>query len=241
MPVLSEKLLVPVDVVVDSREAAANEDLVTALRRKGVRVAIAELSAGDYYLLANNPSQALLIERKTVIDFANSIRDGRIWDQVRKLKEAAETDGIRCAIVLEGWLGLIEKRTRWNITSVLRIIDEIVLDWGVPIIPTHSKEATALWIAAKARSLGRTEEKRVVRLRVDKKPPTLHDRILYVAEGLVGPTLARKLLAHFKTLRSIANASVAELMKVEGIGEKRAREIYAIFNTPWVDAEGQKY
>ncbi len=233
MPVLSERLLAPVDVVVDSREASKNSDIVEGLRRKGLRIAIAALSAGDYYLLASDPSKAVLVERKTVIDFANSIRDGRVWDQVRRLKEAAEEDGVKPLILLEGWLGLIEKRTKWNVAAVLRVIDEIVLDWGIPIVPSHSKEATIAWLAAKARSLGSTESKRVIRLRVEKKPLTLRERILYVAESIVGPTLARRLLNHFGTLRAVANASVAELMKVEGIGEKRAREIYQIFNTPW--------
>ena len=233
MPIVSEKLLTPVDIIVDSREASKNRDIVAKLRSKGVRVAVMELEAGDYYLLAREPSKALLVERKTVLDFANSIRDNRIWDQAKRLAEAARMDGVRPIIILEGWLGLIEKRTRWNIASILRVIDELVLDWGIPIIPTHNRDSTIAWLAAKAKSLGRVEEKRVARLRVEKKPLSLNERILYVAEGLVGPVLARRLLRHFGTLRRIANASISELMRVEGIGETRAKEIYAIFNTPW--------
>ena len=241
MPIISEKLLTPVDIIIDSREAAKNKDIVEKLRAKGVRVAVMELEAGDYYLLAREPSKALLVERKTVLDFANSVRDNRVWDQAKRLSEAARRDGVRPVIILEGWLGLIEKRTRWNIASILRVLDELVLDWGIPVIPTHNKESTAAWLAAKAKALGRTEEKRVARLRVEKKPLSLNDRILYVAEGLVGPVLARRLLKHFGTLRNIANASIAELMKVEGIGEVRAKEIYAIFNTPWKpNEEGKK-
>ncbi|ABM80315.1 ERCC4 domain-containing protein [Hyperthermus butylicus] len=239
MPILSGKLLVPVDVIVDSREASKNQDIVEGLRSRGLRVAVQELEAGDYYLLATDPSKALLVERKTVIDFANSIRDNRVWDQAKRLREAAAREGIKPVIVLEGWLGLVEKRTRWNIAAVLRVIDELVLDWGIPVIPTHNKQATIAWLAAKARSLGRTEEKRVVRLRVEKKPMSLAERILYVAEGLVGPTLARRLLERFGTLRRIANASVQELMSVRGIGEKRAREIYLIFNTEWNSVSGE--
>ncbi len=233
MPLLAEKLLIPVDIVVDSREASKNKDVIGELRKRGLRVAVVELEAGDYYLLADKPSRALLVERKTVIDFANSIRDNRVWDQAKRLKDAADKEGIRPVIILEGWLGAIEKRTRWNIAAVLRVIDELVLDWDIPVIPTHSKEATIAWLVAKAKSLGETSNKRMLRLRVEKKPMDLADRILYVAEGIVGPKLARRLLERFGTLRNIANASIAELMQVEGIGEKRAREIYAIFNTKW--------
>lgn len=233
MGILSEQLLHPVDVVVDSREASKNKDIVDELRRKGLRVAIQVLEAGDYYLLARDHRRALLVERKTVTDFANSIRDNRIWEQAKLLREAAQREGVKPLIILEGWLGVIEKRTRWNIAALLRILDELVLDWGIPVIPTHNKRATVAWLAAKAKSLGKTEEKRVIRLRVEKKPLTLNERILYVAEGLVGPTLARRLLEKFGTLRRIANASIQELMTVDGIGEKRAKEIYAIFNTAW--------
>jgi len=66
---------------------------------------------------------------------------------------------------------------------------------------------------------------------------TIKDRILYVAESIVGPKLARKLLKEFKTLKNIANASIRELMTVEGIGEKRAKEIYLIFNTVWSEED----
>ena len=234
MGILSSTLLTPVDVVVDSREASKNKDIVEALRSKGLAVAVAELAAGDYYLMAPEPSKALLVERKTVIDFANSIRDNRIWDQAKRLKEAASLDGVKPVILLEGWLGLVEKRTRWRISAVLRVLDELVLDWGIPVIPAHNKKATIEWLAAKAKSLGETREKRLLRLRVEKKPMSINERILYVAEGVVGPVLARRLLAYFGTLKRIANATVKELMQVEGIGEKRAREIYAVFNTKWI-------
>ncbi len=233
MGILSSRLLAPVDIVVDSREAAKNEDIVAMLREKGLRVAVLELQAGDYYLLASDPSKALLVERKTVLDLANSIRDNRLWDQARRLVEAAKADGVRPVIILEGWLGLIEKRTKWNIAAVLRALDELVLDWGIAVIPTHNKQATASWLAAKARSLGKTEEKRILRLRVEKKPPSMAERILYVVEGLAGPTLARRLLERFGSIRRLANASLQELMGVRGIGEKRAKEIYMLLNADW--------
>ncbi len=240
MGVLSERLLHPADVVVDSREASKSGDLVERLKARGVRLAIAKLEAGDYYLLSSGGKPPVLVERKTVLDLANSIRDGRVWDQARRLAEAARGDGARPVVVLEGWLGLIEKKTGWSLTAVLRVLDELALEWGVPVVPTPNKQATAAWIAAKARSLGATESKRVVRLRVEKKPMDLMDRILYVAEGLAGPVIARRLLARFGTLRALANASLAELMSVEGVGEKRAREIYAILNTPWRPGAGER-
>ncbi len=233
MPITNAKLLAPVDVLVDSREASKNKDLVEKIKLKGVKVAIVALDVGDYFLLAPEGRKPIIIERKTVIDLANSIRDNRIWDQAKLLREAAIKENAQPLIIVEGSFYSLTKFTKWNLTSVLRVMDELVLKMNIPILPTPNKEATAEWLTAKAKSLGDTSKKTIIRMRVEKKPMSLNDRILYVAEGIVGPTLARRLLNYFKTLRNLANASVSELTKIEGIGEKRAREIYAIFNTPW--------
>ena len=233
MPIISEAPLTPVDIIIDSREAAKNKDIVEVLKRKGVKVSISALTVGDYYLLAPEGRKPILVERKTVMDFLNSIRDKRVWEQAKILKEAEEVEEVIPVIILEGSLSAIERFTKWRITAVLRILDELVLSWNIRIIPTPNKKSTIEWLVAKIKALGSPERKRPPKLRVKKKPMSINEQILYVAEGLVGPVLARKLLLHFKTLRRIANASVGELMRVEGIGEKRAKEIYAIFNTTW--------
>jgi len=233
MPIIAEVPLTPVDIVLDSREASKNKDIVETLRRRGVKVAISALTVGDYYLLAPEGKKPILVERKTVMDFLNSIRDKRVWEQAKVLKEAEEVEEVVPVIILEGSLSAIERFTKWRITAVLRVLDELVLNWGIRVIPTPNKKSTVEWLIAKIKALGSPEKKRPPKLRVKKKPMGINEQILYVAEGLVGPILARKLLLHFKTLRNIANASVGELMRVEGIGEKRAKEIYAIFNTIW--------
>lgn len=230
---MSQALLAPVDVIIDSREDAANPEFKVKLAVEGVKTAVRELPAGDFLILAPTGGKSVLVERKTVDDLANSIRDGRIWEQVALLRESASRDGHIPVLLVEGCLEKLEKHRGWRIQSVIRVLDTIAIDQGVPVLNSPSKEATIKWIAAKAKSLGRTEEKRFVRMRVEKKPMSLNERILYVVEGVAGPVLARRLLTKFKTIRNIANASIYELMTVEGIGEVRAQEIHAVFNTPW--------
>ncbi|MCC6053568.1 MAG: hypothetical protein LM569_05160 [Desulfurococcaceae archaeon] len=232
------KPLVPVDVIIDSREDSKHPEFKTMLTRAGIRVAVKELPVGDFLIIAPQGRRSILVERKTVDDLANSIRDNRIWDQSRLLLEAAERDGHIPLVVVEGDLSVLEKRREWRIQSILRILDTLILDMNMPVLFTPHKEATVKWIATKAKSLSKQGEKRVIRMRVEKKPVSLNERILYVAEGVAGPVLARKLLAKFKTLRALANASIYELMSVEGIGETRAHEIHSIFNTPWVEEHG---
>jgi len=234
--------LTPVDIIIDSREDSKNPEFRIEFSKHGLKTSIQALEAGDFLLLTNPESgkKPILVERKTVHDLANSIRDNRVWEQAKLLAEASRRDGYQPIIVVEGWLGRLEKERGWRIQSVLRVLDTLMLEYNIPVLNTPGKKSTIMWLVSKARSLGKTEEKNVFRLRVEKKPPAINERILYVAEGLVGPVLARKLLEKFKTLRNIANASVVELMSVEGIGEKRAREIYLIFNTIWSSDDRNK-
>lgn len=227
------KLLVPVDIVMDSREFSKNPDVKDMLERNGVKTAVSKLEVGDYLLLASEENRPILIERKSIMDFAQSIRDGRLWEQAKLLLDHCVDNNYQPLILIEGSLSLLRKHSGWSIQSVLRAIDTVILDFKIPVLNTPDKESTISWLVVKAKSLGETSKKRIYRLRVEKKPLSIEDKILYVAESFSGPILARRLLEKFRTLRNIANASIIELMSVEGIGEARAREIYMIFNTEW--------
>ena len=46
----------------------------------------------------------------------------------------------------------------------------------------------------------------------------------------IGEKRRKKLMAHFGSVRSISAASVADLMRVDGICEKNAKKIYTFFH-----------
>ncbi len=181
-------------IVVDSNEAAENESMVESLR-KVVEVAVKPLPAGDY-LIVGRESNAL-VERKTIMDFLNSLK-GRLWDQLSLIKEF---EGEK-VIILEGYLGLYRKR-KWNEASILALMDRIVNEWKVPIIPTPDKRATLTYLVWKNKSLGEVEEFREYPLRVRRRDMTVEEQAVYVLEGLVGHETAKALLSHFKTPRNV--------------------------------------
>jgi len=230
-------MLIPVDITIDSREASIKLrnglTIRKYLERMGLNVAVDALPIGDYYLHAGGKDESVVIERKTIVDLANSIKDGRLWNQITALSDVKREEGINVILLVEGWLKLLEKFTRWKPQAILRLIEVIQTKYGIPIVYSPSWEWSALYIKTKAESLGKTEEKRVYPLRHGKRPSELQKRILFVAEGLVGPKLARRLLEEFGTLKRVANASRVELMRVEGIGKERADLIWRIFNTEW--------
>lgn len=66
--------------------------------------------------------------------------------------------------------------------------------------------------------------------RPGRKPKRFHARQLYLLQGLprIGVNLAARLLEHFGIVREVMLAPLEELMKVRGLGRKRAESIQEI-------------
>jgi DNA excision repair protein ERCC-4 len=83
--------------------------------------------------------------------------------------------------------------------------------------------------------IGRQEETYidVVPLRGGYRPKRLKSKQLYLLQGLpqVGPMLAKRLMAHFKSVSKIMNASIDELTEVDGIGRVSATKIREVLDT----------
>ena len=111
------------------------------------------------------------------------------------------------------------------------MIANIIVSYGIPIIQTKTQLETAslLYIIAKReqdefhKDFMPHAEKRVTDTR------RLQEYIISSLPG-IGATLAKPLLSHFRTIKNIVNASIEELMKVEGIGKKKAEEIARILD-----------
>ena len=72
----------------------------------------------------------------------------------------------------------------------------------------------------------------VIPLRGGYRPKRLKSKQLYLLQGLpkVGPMLAKRLLLHFKSVSSIMNATLEELIEVDGIGRISAVKIREVLD-----------
>ena len=95
--------------------------------------------------------------------------------------------------------------------------------------PIQSQEIWAAGVTYFNSKLGRQEEANsdVVPLRGGYRPKRLKSKQLYILQGLpqIGPELARRLLRQFGTVSNVMNATIFELMAVEGIGRVSAERI----------------
>ncbi len=211
-------------VYVDSRELRSG--VPKLLKELGAEVEVRTLDVADYVV-----SEEVGIERKSANDFIQSIIDGRLFDQVERLKKAYE----KPVIIIEGELYGIRNV---HPNAIRGAIAAVTLDWGVPILFSSGKEETAQFIYLLAKR-EQEERKKEVRLRSEKKALTLAERQRLIVEGLpnVSATLAKRLLKHFGNVERVFTATEEELKEVEGIGPKKAREIRKVITAPYVEED----
>ncbi|ASA77867.1 DEAD/DEAH box helicase [Thermococcus sp. 5-4] len=211
-------------VYVDNRELRSG--VPKHLKELGAEIEVRTLDVADYVV-----SEEIGIERKSANDFIQSIIDGRLFDQVERLKRAYE----KPVIILEGELYGIRNV---HPNAIRGAIAAVTLDWGVPILFSSGTEETAQFIYLMAKR-EQEERKKEVRLRSEKKALTLAERQRLIVEGLpyVSSTLAKRLLRHFGNVERVFTATEEELQEVEGIGKKKAREIRKVITAPYVEDE----
>lgn len=209
-------------VIVDGRER--NSELREALMANGVEIDERTIHVGDYVI-----SDRVCVERKTVSDFESSLMNGRLLDQVKRLKENYQLP----IIIVEG--DQSEFRLGKNVITGAMVA--LYVDNGIEVMVSGSPKETSDMITtiAKHEQNGNLREPS---LKGGRRAYSTSNYQEYVIANLpgIGPKLARSLLRHFKSIKRIANADVKALMKVEKIGRKKAEAIHATLNKEYEQA-----
>jgi DNA excision repair protein ERCC-4 len=199
-------------IVVDERERKSG--IPDLLRAVGINLEIKTLPIGDYIVAPET-----IIERKSVSDLISSIFDGRLFDQCNRLKEHF-THPI---ILMEGNVEEIEQIVE-NPLVFYGALSAVAIDFKIPIIPTPSATHTAKMLVSMC---SRKDTLRGPFLKKIKKSDDVYRQQLSVLCSLpgIGEKLATRMLAKFGSPTKTLNASLADLAKIEGLGEARAKKI----------------
>lgn len=207
-------------VYVDERERGSG--VPEALSELGAAVIYTMAGVGDYIV-----SDRVAIERKTVYDLAESLFDGRLFDQVRRLSEHYDIP----VILVEGNPSKLDSYTSRG-QQVRMALASIAIDYGVRVLWSLNQRETARMIYSIACREQYGSQRSVV---VHRKPrlDKLWMQQLYVVQSLpgVGPRLAEKLLEKLGSIDAICRASVVELERV--LGYERAQRIYRVLHAPY--------
>ena len=204
-----------VKIVCDNRETSS--PVVRNLSLMGVKILLKQLSVADYVL-----SERVGLERKSAQDFNDSIKDGRLFNELINLKNNFE----RAILILEGDPFI---NSNINSNALYGAITSIILNLGITIFQTRDSNQTAMFIFQLAKK-EQTDSKGELKLRFDKKPIEISSLLEYIVAGIPGVNShrAKNLLKELKSLQEIFNADIGDLIKVENVGKKIAQEIYKI-------------
>ena len=217
-----------VDIIVDSHEKSdVREYFVSSFINDGIIPKVESLPAGDFLVYGKTEKEAILIERKEASDFVSSLKEGRIWEQMAKMKESGIEDR---RVIIEGdplksrslWYG--KKITPSNIYGAY----DGIFKWGVKIVWVSDKYQTSAYL----RNLINRQKKpkKVFALRSSpQRTLTLQEKKEYLLEGLpgIGGKTAKDILKKYKTVINFVN-NVDSVDTLPGIGDKTKKEIKEI-------------
>ncbi|QLH04287.1 heavy metal resistance protein CzcA [Nitrosopumilus oxyclinae] len=199
-------------IVVDERERKSG--IPDLLKSIGLNIEMKTLPIGDYIVAPET-----IVERKSIRDLMASVFDGRLFDQCSRLKEHFEHP----VVLMEGNVDEIEEITE-NPLIFYGALSTVVLDFNIPVIPTPSAAHTAKLLVSMC---SRKDTPKGPYLKKIKKSSDLEKQQLSVLCSLpgIGEKFAVRMLTKFGTPLKVFSATAAELAKVEGLGDARAKKI----------------
>jgi len=215
-------------IIVDTREVTKSK----VVRHFSGDFTPKYLEFGDYLIMGK--SQNWLFERKEIGDFLSACSDGRIWSQLRGLKN---TENVNVALIIEGsWRDVLimpgyrrrdPRRRKWPVKSVFGIIASILVDWNVPMIFTADAYSTAEFLKSVDSRLNKDGGEWIPRKITFHRPS--HSEYHWAANVLmsirgIGPKKAIRLLDRFKSIFAVITATESEL--IDTLGPKLGSQVY---------------
>ena len=127
-------------LIIDNREKL--KDLFS----KNINIEYKNLDIGDY-LIEKDQDNSIIVERKTIEDYAASIRDGRNREQKKRIKSIYPNN--RILYIVEGDLNKNNKSYKFNKVAPYTIISSIVntmLRDNIFVMHTSNKEETIFFL-----------------------------------------------------------------------------------------------
>lgn len=222
-PTGSIRLTPQFSVVVDDREES--DEILNALRHAAeINLRVARMPVGDYRL-----EDKVLIERKTIPDFAQSIVDGRLFRQARQLL----LQPIPTLIILEGRTSDL-KSVGLRREAMQGAMVSLTVRFRLPILRAVDPSETVSLLKYACHQLH--EEASWRPYSAGGRPKGKRRQQLRMLQGLpgIGPDRAVRLLDHFGSIEKIVAAAGDDLERVEGIGAKTSHAIRELLSEPQV-------
>ncbi|MHA2362969.1 MAG: ERCC4 domain-containing protein [Candidatus Hodarchaeales archaeon] len=215
-----------ITILIDNREARSQVPRLLK-KDKSTKIQLVNLAEGDYRV-----SEECVIERKTMHDLAESIVDGRLFEQISKKLSTYR----KPIILIEG----ADHEVKMNIkpNAIRGAIASIVLSYRIPILRTFSEEETAEMIRAIAKREQKDKKFKSKIQTISKQYPIKEiQRFILSAIPGVNRSKADQILEEFKTIKDLANSDFENLINLPGIGKILTERILRILQEPASEKE----
>ncbi|MEM4680344.1 MAG: helicase-related protein [Nanopusillaceae archaeon] len=197
-------------IVADYKEK--DSGVLQILSERDLLIKLENLEIGDY-IIGN-----YIIERKTILDFISSIADGRLNDQLSKLKDK------NSILILEGDEEDFYIAPEISSNYIKSLILKIILEYKIPILRTKNFIETSNYLYILAKNINKFPS--IPEFTKEYDENKIRENILKQIPG-IGDQLAKKLLERFKSIKNIILAKKVEIENI--IGESKAERLKKIF------------
>ena len=187
------------------------------------------LKTGDYLL--NNQ---ILIERKRLPDFIDSIKNGRLFQQSYRMVHSQ----YHPIMILEGNKKEV-RNSQMTREAIQGTFIHLTVFLGIPVIRSASIKETAQLISYTGLQLCEESAPQTIKPIFKNQRSGMNGlqksalSILANFPG-IGTVKGMSLLTSFQNLKNIFNAEPDELQSIRGIGPKLAGKIYKLINEPFI-------
>ena len=217
-----------VDLKIDFREQRSG--IIEELRKFNgqLTIEISTLQTGDYWI-----GDRIIVERKTLVDFLDSIKTGRIFHQAYRMTQSGK-NGL---IILEGNKSMIDS-SLISRRAVQGALIHLTVFLGIPVLRSLNIRETAnilIYILDQCQHQELPRSKAIIHgptgIRISKK----QRQKLFLLQNLpgIGTKKGLALLRSFSTIENIINATPKDVTKVHGIGIRLANRIFTVFHEPF--------
>ncbi|MDR0439198.1 MAG: DEAD/DEAH box helicase [Methanocalculaceae archaeon] len=202
------------EVVIDNREISST--VAEHLNNLGAKITQGKLPIGDYAI-----GDCVLVERRTIQDFVDTLVDCDLLNQIR---DFSESTSYPILIIEGGSITDLYELHNTHPNAIHNIIDLISVDFDVFLVFTEDAKETAYIIYAFACwEIEKTKNKRDERnFHCDESIHKYREELEYIITTIpeVEPKTAHKILATLGTLRTTFSTFTEELIQVKSVEER---------------------
>lgn len=210
-------------IVVDSREPRS---VTNYLSKHKIKYKLEMLNYGDYLIMGD---RNIVIERKDIFDFWNSVQSGRMWKQLIGIE--LYDDSYHKVLLIEGNVAkVIAVKKSVNFARWIGALSSIITKWNVSVILVPSFEASMMLIEKlnKKVMLENEEDLHVPTIPKQYRGKDEESFSMIMALNGFGYKKTKKLFDTFKSVQGIWEAGEEQVGKI--VGRKLASHLFEIIS-----------